>query len=174
MKKMLIAFLIGAILIGTGAGVMAIELSDWDYNSVRESLLSMPVTTVEGEYDVDFGTSPVIDIFTDYYSYRSSFADGVVKVEKDSKYKESILVQVEYRGEEPYINFSRVHSQDEEEKNSYFIYVDNESPHSIKQAMGVAKEMFENKVFYGEGAMSKIESIVIKTAYPEKIHMENN
>lgn len=167
MKKLLISFLTGAVLIGIGSGVMAMEVSDWDYADTRTSLLNEPKSEKEEEFAVNFNAYDTIDIYVPFSSdeFRSQ---NITTVEKDEAYTNTVLIKVVYKGEEPRYDLYNFDFGDSD-SNNYRINVYSEGIDSFKELKSFAKEMFETKTFYRNYTDYSIMSIVIKTAYPEKI-----
>lgn len=170
MKKLLISLLIGAVLIGTGVGVTALEISDWQWLNSRPSLTALPVARVNEEFKIDVNKYDGVEVYLDYFytGNNGSFRDEVVKVEKDENYKDRICVEIKYKGEDPFCNFYDYDNTDEGE-NTVSLYVDVISRGNFKEYKKIVEEMFENKVFYNHTDVSLIEKITVRTAYPEKI-----
>ncbi|MEG1800429.1 MAG: hypothetical protein RR273_00505 [Oscillospiraceae bacterium] len=185
MKKLLISLLVGSILIGIGSGVMFFEIAEFSGMSYREDLLSdttekvtYPSTEILQISEHHQDASYCVRLYPGNYYYEH----GSATVEKDPSLKEGeIEMDFYYRGEKPRIYFDHNrYSYEQEEPETQpetpnEPIVDDICVHfnqymlTPKYLLDIVDYMFENKIFIENVDNFLIESVVIRTADPDKI-----
>lgn len=172
MKKLLIAFLAGAMLIGVGLGVTALEVSEWDvvqhpYYLEKEELQTY--TVVEEINPADFKE---IDCYVSHAVRQSTTAYEIIEIIEDAGYTDTIKFEIDYRGQTPENYCWSYDGTDENGKEVYTLeYVIQPGYNqSLKVVRNMVEQMFKDKIFYIDNAGTLIEAVRVYTATPEKIH----
>ncbi len=174
MKKLMAAFLAGAILIGVGAGVTALEISEWDvvehpYYLEKEQLKTH---CIEEEFDMDnFST---IECYVSHAMRESLHSYDIIEIIEDSTCTDVTKIEVDYRGEQPESYWwdygtDEVTADDSADNERIMQYIIQPGYNrSLRVVRKMVEQMFQDKVFYVDNASTLIEKVRIYTATPEK------
>lgn len=172
MKKLLIAFLAGAMLIGVGLGVTALEVSEWDvvhhpYYLEKEELQTY--TVVEEINPADFSK---IDCYVSHAVRQSTTTYEIIEIIEDAAYTDTIKFEIDYRGQAPESYCWSYENTDEDGRVEYTLeyMVQPGYNQSLKVVREMVEQMFRDKIFYTDNATTLIEAVRVYTATPEKIH----
>ena len=174
MKKVLISFLVGSILIGIGLGVTVMEISNWDFVYDNPMVSNQPVKTTDEDFYMDL-ENQYVNATLYVHTYGTRNVKDKIEVIKDSSLEDTIEVEVQYRGKEPRLYFyeSGSHYNDAGTllEQSYTLTVSDGSFSfkDIKELIGYA---FENKVAFSTSAFHEIEKITVKTGNPEQLKIK--
>ena len=168
-KKLLLAFFAGALLIGVGAGITVLEVSRWDTADHPEYLEKQVVQTVEQVAECDVTEFETINIYGTGHSNRFREKD-LIEIVEDENIKDGFKLVVEYKGKLPYMDIYDWDSHDENDVVTKYmeIVVQPDYNYSLGEIRDMVEEMFETKVFYTGNAATLIEKVTVYTAYPEK------
>ena len=174
-KKLLLAFVAGAMLVGIGAGVTVLEVSRWDTRDHPAYLEKQAVQTVEEIADYDITEFEKINVYATGRPYR--FRDEkIIEVVEDKNCKDSFKLVIEYKGKLPYYDVYDWNNQDENGTvtTRLDVVVQPDYNYSLREIREMAQEMFDTKVFYTGNAASLIEKVTVYTAYPEKFDADSH
>jgi len=184
MKKLMISFLAGAVLIGTGLGITFLELSDWSASDYPAYLDTAESRLYETEEPVIMNEQEKIDTINISLNtmYRNEFRKiDMVEVVKDPSYKDSVKIEIMYKGNEPDIytytyetssepvDYGTADSEEAETRLEGHIVVYTDQYDSIAEYKQVIQAMFNEKTIYRNMNNCLIESVTVRTAYPEII-----
>ncbi|MBR4035995.1 MAG: hypothetical protein IKJ05_04595 [Oscillospiraceae bacterium] len=168
-KNMLISLLAGSVMLGVGLAVTALEVSVWDTAPYPQYLEEMTVETQEFVKDISPEESEKINIYisTRTNGFRN---DKLIEIVEDARYTDTIGIQVDYKGERPYVNVYDYNSDYDEDTVSQWldIVVHPDYNYSLREIRQVAEDMFENKIFYTDNITTLVEKVTVYTATPEK------
>lgn len=178
MRKLLISFLVGAVLIGVGCGVMFIEAGQFTYVDYRQQLINRDSKTDSEFVAHDFEKDGKAVIH--FYNNELQGHPTEIKIIMDSSIKDGYNIEYSYKGETPIVrinNYPSYYEDSSEQKNKkkketeYHLnfYQDEMTPYSFLSAM---EYMFENKVFSNNIENFIVESVTIKTAQPNMITIQ--
>ncbi len=173
-RKLLLAFVLGALLVGIGAGVTVLEVSRWDTRDHPAYLEKQAVQTVEQVAEYDVSEFENINVYATGRPYR--FRDNdLVEIVEDKTFKDSFKLVIEYKGKLPYYDIYGWDNQDENgvETSCLDVVVQPDFNYSLGEIRKMAEEMFETKVFYTGNAATLIEKVTVYTAYPEKFDSDS-
>ena len=168
-RKLLLAFVIGAMLVGLGAGITVLEVSRWDTQDHPAYLEKQAVQSVEEIAEYDVAEFETINVYATGRPYR--FRDNdLIEIVEDKTCKDSFRLVIEYKGKLPYYD---IHYWENEDENNIVnrrmeVVVQPDYNYSLREIREMAQEMFETKVFYTGNAATLIEKVTVYTAYPEK------
>ena len=181
MKKLMISFLAGAILIGIGLGVTVLEISDWETARYPEYLETVDSNLYVIEEPVDMENLDEVKVYLSTM-YRDEFRKrSMITVAEDKSCDESIVLEISYKGQEPdvytytyedYSDNAPVQIDEQDRQNVKFIghvAIHTSQYNSIADYRTVVQAMFDNKVFYENMDNCLIEGVTVRTAYPDKI-----
>ena len=168
-RKLLLAFVAGAMLVGIGAGVTVLEISRWDTRDHPAYLEKQAVQTVEEIAEYDVAELETINVYATGRPYRFRDKD-LIEIVEDKTCKDSFRLVIEYKGKLPYYD---IHYWENEDENNIVsrrmeVVVQPDYNYSLREIREMAQEMFETKVSYTGNAATLIEKVTVYTAYPEK------
>ena len=167
MKKLLLSLIIGAVLIGTGAGVLFAEIAEFskvDYLPyLEEKRLETLYFSDMDVFDEHPDGTKEIDIYLGGF-----FDDNGECVVKEDKTVEGIEVEIYYRGERPNYGFYRSWTNEDGSYSSYHLFC-SMNDFMPKDIMEAAKYIFKNKVLAEDMNNFIVEKVVIKTSRPHLI-----
>lgn len=169
-KKLLVSFLAGALLIGTGIGVTVLELSRWDTADYPRHLENEPVKTEEISKELDVEDYEKISVYVTGQSDRFR-NEKKVEIVEDKTCTDSFVVVVDYKGKMPYSHIYSYENSDRNSRQNYWymdIIVQPDYNYSLSEIRQIAEEMFDSKVFYTDNLNTLIEKVTIYTAKPDK------
>ena len=169
MKKLLVSLLAGAILIGVGLGVTALEISVWDTRRYPEYLEKETVQTVETEENINPQNYDKINVYVSG-SYNGFRNNKKMEIVEDKTFADTVKISIEYKGKVPYVHYYE-YSQGGEDGESISRLEYIVSPtynYSLKEIREIAEDMFKNKIFYTDNSATLIEKVTVHTAYPDK------
>ncbi len=169
-KKLLVSFLAGALLIGTGIGVTVLELSRWDTADYPRYLEKEPVKTEEISEEFDIEDYEKISVYTAGQASRFR-NEKMVEIVEDKTCTDNIVVVVDYKGKLPYTDIYSYETTDHSSQQDYLcmdIIVQPDYNYSLSEIRQIVEEMFESKVFYRNNLNTLIEKVTIYTANPDK------
>ena len=170
MKKLLLSIFAGAVVLGIGLGVTALEISEWDMAHYPAYLDVKPMTTCEFTQEINVQQLDKARL----YAYRTFSGDERnVEIVADDTLTDSFIVKVEYRGEKPQVDNHSWADYDENDmvKEHIEVTVSPQYSMSFKDIKQALQEMFETKIFYRELTNTLIEKVTVYTAYPEKFEI---
>ncbi len=168
-KKLLVSFLAGALLIGAGLGVTVLEASRWDTADYPRYLEKEPVKTEEISKEFDIEDYEKISVYVAGQSGRFR-SEKMVEIVEDETCTDNIVVIVDYKGKLPYTEMYSYETGVDDNHQSLWmdIVIQPDYNYSLSEIRQVAEEMFENKVFYRNNLNTLIEKVTIYTANPDK------
>ena len=165
MKKLLISLILGAVFIGTGVGVLFMEIAEFttaEYLPYVKQEKAETFTFTDSEI-FDNSERAKIDIHLGEYFENNGKSEIV-----EDKTVDGVSITVTYRGEKPRFSFYENWYDENRKAQVYTLdcYIETYMPKDILDA---AKYMFEHKVVVTEPTNYIVEKVVIKTNHPELI-----
>lgn len=158
MKKTVIALLSGIVLLGLGIGITTVEMMSWD---IKDSVMPF-IGNGDKEYSFRINGAPEQTTHMSVYVENQYGDYDLVTVEYDRRCTDHMEVTVKYSGKEP-----RCNGRLNDDYGHISIYTTTYE--SMREIRDVVKKSFEEKVYYRSYATCHVDSIVIKTAYPEQL-----
>ena len=171
MKKLMAAFLAGALLIGVGLGITALEISRWDVVQHPYHLEKEELKTCIIEEEINTDDFETIECYVSQSMTSSAQSYKIIEVIEDTACTDTMKVEVDYCGREPGSYFWSYEGQDENGGKIYTLQyvVQPGYNNSLKAVREMVEQMFRDKIFYTENAATLIEAVRIYTAAPDKI-----
>ena len=165
MKKLLISLVVGAVFIGTGVGVLFMEIAEFttaEYLPYVKQEKAETFTFTDSEI-FDNSERAKVDIYLGEYFENN----GKYEIVED-KTVDGVSITVTYRGEKPRFRFYENWYDENNKANFYTLqcYIETYMPKDILDA---AKYMFQNKVIVTSPTNYIVEKVVIKTNHPDLI-----
>ena len=174
MKKFIISLIIGAVLIGSGIGVTLMEIAQFSTTDYLTYINSDSIETFtfndQSIFDESEGNPVSINVYLGEY-FRQNHNVQII----ESPAVEGVEISIDYRGIKPRFEFwNHTYSSAESGKTVYQYslncYHDILMPKDILQA---AKYVCQNKIIPQDFSLYKVEKVIIKTANPQLICIEN-
>ena len=167
MKKLILSLVIGAVLIGVGAGVLFAEIAEFsrvDYLPYIENKKTETITFNDKDIFADYpdGTKE-IDIYLGEF-----FDEKGECIVKEDKTVEGVEVEIHYRGEKPNYGFYHTWTNEDGSYSSYHLFC-SMNDFMPKDVMEAAEYIFKNKVIAEDMNNFIVEKVVIKTSRPHLI-----
>lgn len=168
-KNMLISLVAGAVVLGVGLGITALEISRWDTAQYPAYLDKEPVKTWEMTNETDVSEFESINVYISGMpnSFRS---EKLIEIVEDKNCKDNFVVKIDYKGKEP---FTDVYDfEDTNEKGEKFrrmdVHIWPDYNYTLREIRQLADRMFESKVFYTGNTATVIEKVTVYTATPDR------
>ena len=168
-KNMLISLVAGAVVLGVGLGITALEISRWDTAQYPAYLDKEPVKTQEFANETDVTEFESINVYISGMpnSFRS---EKLIEIVEDKNCKDNFVVKIDYKGKEPFTD--AYDFEDTNEKGEKFkrmdVLIRPDYNYTLREIRQLADRMFEDKVFYTGNTATVIEKVTVYTATPDR------
>ncbi|MBR5305537.1 MAG: hypothetical protein IKU47_01300 [Oscillospiraceae bacterium] len=164
MKKFIISLIIGAVLIGVGAGVFFMEIAEFSsteyFSYIKEDKIDTFTFEDNGIFKASDGEQVEINVYLGDYFQKYGKYEIV-----HSPATEGVEISIDYRGAKPRFEF---YDYGVEDKNLYSLHC-YQSSVMPKEILDAARYIFSNKVIVQSGDMYIVEKVTIKTGNPELV-----